>query len=118
MALAIDPAPRGVLCLLFERRSEHERAVRGLPRKQAPVSTSVVFLAGESRHLVSPMGGFGINIGISSSPIVVRGDTDGPDPATATIIRPDHHVAWRGDRLPSDVDDLLDAITGSQAWAR
>ena len=37
---------------------------------------------------------------------------------SAAIIRSDHHVAWRGDQLPSDVDDLLDVITGGKAWAR
>lgn len=36
--------------------------------------------------------------------------------AKAAIIRSDHHVAWRGDRLPDDVDGLLDVITGSKAW--
>jgi len=30
-----------------------------------------------------------------------------------TLIRSDHHVAWRGDRLPADVDGLLDIVTGS-----
>jgi hypothetical protein len=38
--------------------------------------------------------------------------------ANAALIRTDHHVAWRGDQLPSDVDDLLDVITGGKAWAR
>ncbi|PRX46962.1 2-polyprenyl-6-methoxyphenol hydroxylase-like FAD-dependent oxidoreductase [Prauserella shujinwangii] len=28
------------------------------------------------------------------------------------LVRPDQHVAWRGDRLPRDCDDLLDAVTG------
>jgi len=36
--------------------------------------------------------------------------------AKAVIIRSDHHVAWRGDRLPDDVDRLLDVITGSKTW--
>jgi hypothetical protein len=36
--------------------------------------------------------------------------------AQATIIRSDHHVAWRGDQLPDHVDELLDTITGSKAW--
>jgi 2-polyprenyl-6-methoxyphenol hydroxylase-like FAD-dependent oxidoreductase len=38
--------------------------------------------------------------------------------AAAAVIRSDHHVAWRGDQLPSEVDDLLDVITGGRAWAR
>jgi 2-polyprenyl-6-methoxyphenol hydroxylase-like FAD-dependent oxidoreductase len=37
--------------------------------------------------------------------------------ATAAIIRSDHHVAWRGDQLPPDLNDLLDVITGGKAWA-
>ena len=36
--------------------------------------------------------------------------------AKAAIIRSDHHVAWRGDRLPDSVDGLLDVITGAKAW--
>jgi hypothetical protein len=27
------------------------------------------------------------------------------------IVRPDHHVAWRGDRLPDDVAALVEAIS-------
>ena len=38
--------------------------------------------------------------------------------ADGAVIRSDHHVAWRGDQLPSDVEDLLDVITGAKAWAR
>jgi 2-polyprenyl-6-methoxyphenol hydroxylase-like FAD-dependent oxidoreductase len=33
-----------------------------------------------------------------------------------TLIRSDHHVAWHGDRLPDDVDGLLDIVTGSAGW--
>ncbi len=33
-----------------------------------------------------------------------------------TLIRSDHHVAWRGDRLPEDVDGLLDVVTGWAGW--
>jgi 2-polyprenyl-6-methoxyphenol hydroxylase-like FAD-dependent oxidoreductase len=29
-----------------------------------------------------------------------------------TLIRPDQHVAWRGDRLPEDIDELLNTVTG------
>lgn len=36
--------------------------------------------------------------------------------AGAAIIRSDHHVAWRGDALPEDLDRLLSIITGSVAW--
>ena len=28
------------------------------------------------------------------------------------LVRPDGHVAWRGDRLPTDASDLLNAVTG------
>ena len=28
------------------------------------------------------------------------------------LIRPDQHVAWRGDRLPDDPGELLDRVTG------
>ncbi len=37
--------------------------------------------------------------------------------ATGAIIRSDHHVAWRGNQLPTDVEDLLDVITGHKSWA-
>ena len=30
-----------------------------------------------------------------------------------TLIRPDQHVAWRGDAVPDDADELLDRVTGS-----
>ena len=32
--------------------------------------------------------------------------------AKFALIRPDQHVAWRGDRLPSDLHGLLERITG------
>jgi hypothetical protein len=28
------------------------------------------------------------------------------------VVRPDQHVAWRGDRVPDDADELLDRLTG------
>jgi 2-polyprenyl-6-methoxyphenol hydroxylase-like FAD-dependent oxidoreductase len=37
--------------------------------------------------------------------------------ADLTIIRSDHHVAWRGDELPADVNRLVGAISGWSAWA-
>lgn len=37
--------------------------------------------------------------------------------AAGAIIRTDHHVAWRGDELPADVDNLLDVLSGSKTWA-
>lgn len=33
--------------------------------------------------------------------------------ARLALIRPDQHVAWRGDALPQDVDSLLATVTGS-----
>jgi 2-polyprenyl-6-methoxyphenol hydroxylase-like FAD-dependent oxidoreductase len=33
--------------------------------------------------------------------------------ARFALIRPDQHVAWRGDALPSDVDALLERVTGT-----
>jgi hypothetical protein len=35
----------------------------------------------------------------------------------AALVRSDHHVVWRGDELPDDVDRLLDVITGHASWA-
>lgn len=29
------------------------------------------------------------------------------------LVRPDQHIAWRGDRLPADVDGLLDRVCGA-----
>ena len=31
------------------------------------------------------------------------------------LVRPDGHVAWRGDSIPADVTSLLDAVVGLQA---
>jgi hypothetical protein len=28
------------------------------------------------------------------------------------LVRPDQHIAWRGDRLPTDFDGLLARVTG------
>ena len=30
------------------------------------------------------------------------------------LVRPDRHVAWRGDALPDDIDQLLDLLTGKR----
>ena len=35
--------------------------------------------------------------------------------ARLAIVRPDQHVAWRGDNLPHDLEELLRQITGSSA---
>jgi hypothetical protein len=35
--------------------------------------------------------------------------------ARLAIIRPDQHVAWRGDNLPEDLEGLLRHITGNSA---
>ena len=34
--------------------------------------------------------------------------------ADLVLIRPDHHVAWRGDRLPRDCGTLLDRVCGAE----
>jgi hypothetical protein len=34
--------------------------------------------------------------------------------ADFALIRPDQHVAWRGNRLPDDLDGLLSRVTGWQ----
>lgn len=36
--------------------------------------------------------------------------------AAAVVIRPDHHVAWRGDQLPPDAGHVVDVITGMANW--
>ena len=28
------------------------------------------------------------------------------------LVRPDHHVAWRGDAVPADAEGLLQQVTG------
>ena len=33
--------------------------------------------------------------------------------ARFTLIRPDQHVAWRGDALPADADKLIATVTGA-----
>jgi cellobiose-specific phosphotransferase system component IIB len=30
------------------------------------------------------------------------------------LVRPDGHVAWRGDRLPEDLDELVDRVRGAK----
>jgi hypothetical protein len=30
------------------------------------------------------------------------------------LVRPDQHVAWRGDRIPDDAGGLLDRLTGAR----
>jgi hypothetical protein len=34
------------------------------------------------------------------------------------LVRPDHHVAWRGDEPPADWDAVLDCVTGASADVR
>jgi hypothetical protein len=34
--------------------------------------------------------------------------------ARFALIRPDQHVAWRGNKLPADISKLLDCLTGAQ----
>lgn len=36
--------------------------------------------------------------------------------SAATIVRSDHHVAWRGDALPADAETLVDTISGWLGW--
>jgi 2-polyprenyl-6-methoxyphenol hydroxylase-like FAD-dependent oxidoreductase len=68
-----------------------------------------VFLAGDACHLHPPFGGFGM-------PLTVAAPADsrlrGRYEARFTLIRPDQHVAWRGDALPADADALLARVTG------
>ncbi len=49
--------------------------------------------------------------------VVAPGDERLPDAYAArfALIRPDQHVAWRGDALPGDAGPLLDRVTG-RAW--
>ncbi len=46
--------------------------------------------------------------------VVAPGDERLPDAYAArfALIRPDQHVAWRGDALPHDVEPLLDRVAG------
>ena len=39
-------------------------------------------------------------------------DLDQLYPTRLTLVRPDGHVAWRGDALPADCDDLLAVVSG------
>lgn len=34
-----------------------------------------------------------------------------------TLIRPDQHIAWRGDTLPADCDTVIDIVRGAIGWA-
>ena len=46
--------------------------------------------------------------------VVAPGDGRLPDAYAArfALIRPDQHVAWRGDALPDDAGPLLDRVAG------
>ncbi|WP_326972900.1 aromatic-ring hydroxylase C-terminal domain-containing protein [Caballeronia mineralivorans] len=33
--------------------------------------------------------------------------------ARYALIRPDQHVAWRGDAMPADLDAVLETVTGA-----
>ena len=48
--------------------------------------------------------------------VCAPGDPRLPDlyGARYALIRPDQHVAWRGDRIPDDVESLLDRVSGGQ----
>ena len=52
--------------------------------------------------------------GLPLSPATVD-DADGREvyDADLVLIRPDHHVAWRGDRLPRDCGALVDRVRGA-----
>ena len=43
-------------------------------------------------------------------PRLARAGSDG-----AVLVRPDGHVAWRGDAVPSDPAELIDLISGRKA---
>jgi len=46
--------------------------------------------------------------------VQVAGDTArGLYGANHVLIRPDHHVGWRGDRLPQDFDQVLGRARGA-----
>ncbi len=34
----------------------------------------------------------------------------------AALVRSDHHVAWRGDELPTEIERLFDIVTGHASW--
>lgn len=36
--------------------------------------------------------------------------------ARFALVRPDQHVAWRGDSIPHDVRELLDRVRGKRGW--
>lgn len=36
----------------------------------------------------------------------------------AALVRSDHHVVWRGDELPTDIERLIDIVTGFLSWSR
>lgn len=36
----------------------------------------------------------------------------------AALVRSDHHVVWRGDELPADIERLIDVVTGYLSWSR
>jgi hypothetical protein len=42
----------------------------------------------------------------------LTGDLDDLYPTRYTLVRPDGHVAWRGDELPTDMASFIDVITG------
>ncbi|MEV7731751.1 FAD-dependent monooxygenase [Streptomyces sp. NPDC088921] len=43
----------------------------------------------------------------------VRADLQAAYERTLTLVRPDGHVSWRGERLPEDITDLVDVVRGA-----
>ena len=50
--------------------------------------------------------------GVPMRHVGLPGDLNGLYSTTLTLVRPDGHVAWRGDTLPDDPADVLSTVTG------
>jgi hypothetical protein len=97
------PGCRAPHMWLARRRSLYDALGSGytLLRMDKGVDVSAVTAAAEQRRV----------------PLAVL-DLDGPEASDAysrklTLVRPDRHVAWRGDSVPSDPLALIDRIRGA-----
>lgn len=51
--------------------------------------------------------------GIKRADVVARDDIRTLYAGDLVLVRPDHHVAWRGDRIPDDPDALIARVVGA-----
>ena len=105
-----------LLALIHEALAEAERPVEG----QIDDDTSLYDALGDDYALVSfdrsiataafedaaRKRGFPLNVVVCEKP-----DSAAWLQTSLILVRPDRHIAWRGDALPEDAESLLDLLT-------